>query len=211
MLNPVSPARVLLVEGQDDKHVVRHLCIRTGLQQDFCIKEKANDVELLKSIRAEGKASGRTVLGIVLDADDDPDARWHAVTTRLRTLGQDGYINPSDVPTKPVPSGTIIEGKIRIGVWLMPDNSSRGELENFIEKMIPSSDPVWPQSQKYVDDIRETHRAFKPKKTLRAKVHAWLATREDPRRMGLAIKARDLDTTEPNSTTFVDWLRTLFQ
>ena len=113
MLNPVSPARVLLVEGQDDKHVVGHLCIRAGLQVDFCIREKTNDVELLKSIRAEGKASGRTVLGIVLDADDDPDARWDAVTARLRTLGEDGYINPTDLPAKPVPTGTIIDGKIR--------------------------------------------------------------------------------------------------
>ena len=98
-----------------------------------------------------------------------------------------------------------------IGVWLMPDNSSSGELENFVEKMIPSSDPVWPQSQKYIDKVREEHRVFKQKKTLRAKVHAWLATRKEPRRMGLAIKAGDLDTTVPNSAAFVDWLRTLFQ
>lgn len=203
-------SRLLLVEGQDDKHVVLQLRDRHGIPIDFCIKEKTNNDQLLKSIRGEARAPGRTALGIVLDANDNPDARWQAVTDRLRTLGEEGFLNTSDLPANPVPNGTVISGRLRIGLWLMPDNRSAGELENFVEKMIPAADPVWPLSQQYIDGIPEEHRAFKPKKIVRAQVHAWLATRAEPRRMGLAIKAGDLDASVPNSATFLDWLRRLF-
>ncbi len=205
-----SQSRVLLVEGQDDKHVIRHLRSQCEITNKFCIRDKSNYVELLKSIPSEIKAPGRDVLGIVLDADDEPVSRWHAVTAKLSTLGEEGYFNISDLPKKPVPSGAIVEGKVRIGIWLMPDNCSSGELENFVEKMIPSSDPVWPISQKYIDEIPLGDRLFKPKKTIRAKVYAWLATRERPFRMGLAIKAKELDINVPISVAFADWLRRLF-
>lgn len=205
-----SRSRLLLVEGQDDKHVILQLRDRHGIPSAFCIEEKTNNDQLLKSIRGEVRAPGRTALGIVLDANDNPDARWQAVTDRLRTLGEEGFLNPSDLPAKPAPNGTVISGRLRIGIWLMPDNASAGELEDFVGKMIPAADPVWPHSQQYVDGIPEEHRAFKPKKIVRAQVHAWLATRAEPRRMGLAIKAGDLDASAPHSAAFLDWLRRLF-
>ena len=93
----------------------------------------------------------------------------------------------------------------------MPDNRSTGELEDFVGSMIPSGDPVWPLSEAYIEGIPPAERKFAPGKIQRAKVHAWLATREEPRRMGLAIKARDLVTDAANTAAFVNWLRTLFQ
>ena len=92
----------------------------------------------------------------------------------------------------------------------MPDNQLAGELENFIEKMIPASDPVWPLSEAYIDGIPQAARKFADGKILRAKVHAWLAAREDPRPMGTSIRAGDLDINAPASTSFVNWLRRLF-
>ena len=59
-----SQSRVLLVEGQDDEHVVRHLCKSKGLEKNFCIKQKNGKVELLKSITMEVKAPERTAVGI---------------------------------------------------------------------------------------------------------------------------------------------------
>ena len=93
----------------------------------------------------------------------------------------------------------------------MPDNESLGELENFISEMIPDNDPVWPLSEDYIDRIPEADRKFTEKKILRAKIHAWLATREDPRQMGAAIRARDLHTDGTLSTAFANWLRQLFE
>ena len=77
--------------------------------------------------------------------------------------------------------------------------------------MIPEDDPVWPSSQAYVGDIPEEHRKFTQGKTRRAEVHAWLAVREDPRLMGVAIRARDLDVDAAVCKSFVGWLRRLFR
>ena len=206
-----SHPRVLLVEGPDDKHVVIHLSERSGLTQNFVIVEKEGINSLLDSIEVEVDIPGRTVLGIMLDANDDLDARWQAVTDRLNRLRQEDHFELPELPEQPNPSGTIIEGRLRIGIWLMPDNSSTGELEDFVGSMIPSGDPVWPLAEAYIEGIPPAERKFAPGKTQRAKVHAWLATREEPRRMGLAIKARDLVTDAANTAAFVGWLRTLFQ
>ena len=181
-----SHPRVLLVEGPDDKHVVIHLSERSGLAQNFKIVEKEGKDKLLDSIEVEVDIPGRTVLGIVLDANDNLDARWQALTDRLNRLRQEDHFDLPELPEQPKPSGTIIEGRLRIGIWLMPDNRSTGELEDFVGSMIPSGDPVWP----LVGSLHRRHstpadRKFSPGKIQRAKVHAWLATREEPRRNGL--------------------------
>ena len=210
MQESVSHPRILLVEGSDDKHVVIHLSERSGLAQNFMIVEKEGKDSLLDSIEVEVDIPGRTVLGIVLDANDDPDARWRAVTDRLNRLRQEDHFDLPELPAQPDPKGTIIEGRLRIGIWLMPDNRSTGEIEDFVGNMIPSGDPVWPRAEAFIDGIPSDDRKFASGKVQRAKVHAWLATREEPRLMGLAIKARDLDTNAANTTAFVEWLRTLF-
>ena len=99
----------------------------------------------------------------------------------------------------------------RVGIWLMPDNNSPGEIEDFIAMMIPCNDAVWPLSETYIDSIPVTHRKFREGKILRSKVHAWLAAREAPRRMGSAIGAGDLNVDVELSKKFVSWLRVLFQ
>lgn len=199
--------RVLLVEGQDDEHVVRHLCLRSQPMPLFHIENKLNVDTLLDSIKQEVRVPGRNAVGILVDANDDLNARWSAVANRLR----EGNI---EVPRTPEPTGTLIEGTSRIprvGIWLMPDNTSPGELENFVSEMIPNDDPVWPRSQSYIDGIPKSDRKFIEKKIPRAKVHAWLATREEPRKMGVAIRAQDLRVDGPLSTRFANWLRQLFE
>lgn len=197
--------RVLLVEGPDDKHVAIHLSRSSPDIPDFRVIDKGGISELLPSIPLEIRAEGRVAVGILVDANDDLQSRWQAVTDRLRSAG----IRP---PATPVPGGTIIDvdGKPRVGVWLMPDNDSPGELEDFFASMIPPSDPVWPLSEAYIDNIPIEHRRFAQRKIRRAKVHAWLATRERPRPMGSAIDAGDLDTNAANGLKFQAWLRELF-
>ena len=146
----------------------------------------------------------RKAVGILVDANDDLDARWNAVADRLRKEN-------IEVPSNPEPTGIIIDGTPRVGIWLMPNNESPGELENFVSEMIPADDPVWPLSKNYIDGIPEADRKFTEKKILRAKIHAWLATREDPRQMGAAIGARDLRVDGTLSTAFANWLRQLFE
>lgn len=196
-------SHVLLVEGPDDKHVVRHLHARSGSTTVFCILDKGNVDEVLASIGPELKAPGRQAVGIIVDANSDVTGRWNAVTSHLSKAGVQSPRTPAD-------AGTIIPGTPRVGVWLMPDNKSQGELEDFVVQMIPQEDPVWPLSKRYIDGIPEGHRKFTEKKSLRAQLYGWLAAREEPRLMGVSIRARDLDVNGVLSRTFAAWLTRLF-
>jgi hypothetical protein len=204
MADDLPPSRLLLVEGADDEHVVRRLCERQQDMPDFDIIDKRGFPNLKAAIGPEIKAPGRTALGILVDADDDIEARWNAIAYRLRQAA-------IDLPPQPTTQGgTVIEGTPRVGVWLMPDNQSAGELEDFIRRLIPAGDPVWPRAEGYIDGIPADDRQFAAGKILRAKLHAWLATRAEPRKMGAAIGVGDLDATDPLATQFVAWLRRLF-
>ena len=92
----------------------------------------------------------------------------------------------------------------------MPDNAGPGQLEDFITKLIPEEDPVRPRAQRYVDRIPERDRKFAENKALRAQVHAWPATRKEPRKTGAAIGIDDLDATVAPAAEFIGWLRRLF-
>lgn len=197
---------VLLVEGRDEEHAIKRLCEHSETIPEITIISRGGIDPLLKSVSGEIAVSGRVAVGIVADANDNLEARWQAIRSRLRE-------NNIEAPNNPDPTGTVIEGSSRsprIGVWLMPDNKSSGELENFIEEMIPDEDVIWPLSKAYIDSIPKRHRKFKEGKTLRACVNAWLAVREKPRPMGLAIKAKDLDATVPPCRKFISWLCELF-
>lgn len=174
MAEDLPPRRLLLVEGVDDEHVVRHLCRRHPNMPDFTIRDKKGFLQLRDAIGPEIKVAGRSALGILVDANDDLDARWEAVGHQLRQA-------EIEAPTR-TSAGTVVEGKPRVGIWLMPDNGSAGELEDFIQELLPEGDPVWPRAQRYIDDIPAAHRKFTAGKILRAQIHAWLATRKEPRR-----------------------------
>ena len=196
--------RVLLVEGQDDKHVVGHLCSRIQAMPPFYIIDKGGIEKLLASIGPEIKAPGRKVVGILSDANENPRARWDALRHRLA-------IQHFELPANPDPNGTVIDGSPRIGIWLWPDNQKSGELENFVKTMIPRSDRVWPLAQEYVNGIPEQERRFPAGKTLKAQLHAWLATRQTPGRMGSSIGRGELEVDGLLTRNFVEWLRRLFE
>ena len=206
LYNPEPSNRVLLVEGTDEEYVVPEIYERLGGTPDFSIVDKKGVRQLLESIRQEVREPGREVVGIIVDRDRILSSRWDAVRDRLRNEG-------FDTPRQPDPDGTIIpetENLPRVGVWLMPDNESLGELEDFVARMIPGDDPVWPLSEDYIEGIPLADRKFTENKIQRAKVHAWLAAREDPRRMGEAIRAQDLDVDGKLCQKFIDWLNRLF-
>ena len=172
----------------------------------FEIVEKGGLDKLVASIGPELTAPGRQAVGIVVDANYDIEARWAAVKNRLEGAGV--TVGERDS------AGTVIRGtspEPDVGVWIMPDNRSAGELEDFIQTMIPKGDPIWPLSRGYINGIPSTDRLFSAEKALRAQVHAWLAARERPRPMGLAIRAGDLDVEGVGCAGLTTWLRQLFR
>ena len=171
---PDSSPNVLIVEGQDDKYIVDKLLAKHEHAARFDIRPKGGFPALRSSIRPEINASGRRTVGIIADANESPTDRWTSIRDAL------SEVDCTDIPEAPVPSGAILSGPrdIRVGVWLMPDNTRPGEVEDFIADMIPTGDPLWPVAQQYIDDIPPDLQKFTENKRTRAHVHAWLATRD---------------------------------
>ena len=206
MAGKLPSKRVLLVEGDDDEHVVRHLLDHPNHSDipPFHISKKNGFPNLEAAIGLEIKVPGRIVVGILADANNYLDRRWQAIAHRLRVA------NVEPPPALEL-DGTVIEGTPRVGIWLMPENLLPGELEDFIKQLIPADDRVWPLAQTYIDGIPEEDRKFSDGKIQRARIHAWLAARKEPRKMGAAIGAGDLNATVPLAMTFIAWLRRLFR
>ena len=209
--NPRATDSMLVVEGQNDRHVIRHLCERDNADLTFGIQDYEGIDNAINQIQAYLNSPDRPAVGFVLDADDDPTQTWRRVAGQVRSAAPN-----IQLPVGPDPNGVVIPadlvvGSPRFGVWLMPDNVSPGELEDFVARMIPTDDRVWPLSQRYVNQIPVAERKFAETKTLRAQIHAWLAAREDPRQMGLAIRARDLAADGSLCQRFCAWLIRLFE
>ena len=227
MVNPsnqLPPDRVLLVEGQDDKHFVWQICgqattsftvyrmsyeMSVTLNQSsttFKILEKGNRDELIKAIGQELVVRGRQAVGVLIDADSNVATSWADVVGGFSNTG-------IQLPSAPSHSGTIVQQQNhypRVGVWIMPNNQIGGELEDFAVRMVSSTDTLWPFASTYVQGMPAGRKRFHPSKTDKAILFAWLASMREPGRFGAAIGAGDLHINGQLCQVFIAWLLTLF-
>ena len=153
--------RILLVEGVDDEHVMRHICGNHGIPRLDEIKQHGGASELLESAPVQIKASETgDVVGIVIDADTNMLTRWQSLRDRIVAAGYD------NVPDAPDPDGTIIdppEGTLfpRVGIWIMPDNRTDGILENFLRFLVPQPSVLLDHVEQSVVAIPAGERRFR--------------------------------------------------
>jgi hypothetical protein len=202
----------LLVEGNDDLHVISSLCEKFEIKESFEIKDCEGKDKLLDKLPTLLKGSGSlTTIGVVLDADTDLNNRWKEVCDILKKSGK--Y---EDIPETCDKNGTIIfpkeEDDIKVGVWLMPNNNDKGMLEDFISFLISEDDKLLPKVDKALSEIEEEKlNQYKEIHKSKARIHTWLAWQEDPGTpMGLAITKKYLSTTPIICQDFISWLNKLF-
>ena len=207
-----SSTGLLVVEGLNDQHLVLHLCRQADpeLGNRFDFHNAQGRTGVINSVRNFVNQPGFTGVGFVLDGDETPQEHWRQVIERIAVAYPD-----MQLPVTPTPSGTIIPadpaiGSPRIGIWVMPDNQTAGELEDFVVPMIPEGDPVWPRSQDYIAGIPLASRKFEANKISKSEVHAWLAARRFPGLMGIAVREGDLEINGPLCQRFLAWLTRLF-
>ena len=135
----VQPKR-LLVEGDTDKRVIPFLMEANGVawgtadRPAVYIAPYGGIDEMLKAGAIEGElsASGLEALGIVADANGDARKRW----AQIRRLCEAQVASlPEDLPTEGL-RVTHASGP-RFGVWIMPDNRSKGMLEDLLVQLVP--------------------------------------------------------------------------
>ncbi len=202
--------KILLVEGIDDEHVLKHLCGQRGVGKLDEIKPQGSVEQLLENFPVRLKESEIEILGVVLDADTDLAGRWDALRQRLKQAGYGG------VPDHPAANGTILAPPPdtllpRFGVWIMPDNQSKGILEDFLRFLVPTGSRLFEHVKSSVAGIPEEERRFSQLAEPKAIIHTWLAWQEEPGKpLGTAITAKFLNPNVSQVDLLVAWLKRLF-
>ncbi len=199
---------VLLVEGQNDCHVVLALCKARTIPQTFGIYECENDKKALQRLNALiASENPPRIVGLMIDADNPSLAgRWASIQSKLAQY-------PYSFPKIPEANGTIIAAPSdlpRLGFWLMPDNRLDGMLEDFCNAMISTDDSAVVEQCLQIATASGCAK-FKPVHRSKAFVHTYLAWQDEPgKALGQAITAKCLDSDTTTANAFVQWLIDLF-
>jgi hypothetical protein len=207
-----NKTKQLIVEGEQDKRVIPYLMEANGIiwekdKHPVDIENYGGDGFINRyRISARLKAAGLTHLGLMVDADEDADARWRSI--RNACLPSIPNI-PEQIPE----TGLIIStNDIKFGIWIMPDNLMRGMLETFLAYMVPDeSEPLWKYAQEVVAEAKNRGALFIDPHIDKARIYTWLAWQAPPgQQLHDAIKQRILNPLHPNAQTFVNWFKTLY-
>lgn len=198
---------VLLLEGKNDLHAVMHLAKEYfDISDDLLPKPRAcGGLEnLINEIPTHAKAA--THLGIIVDANGSLNDRWNAIRDRMGKLG-------ISLPSKPNQEGTITDGietDWQVGVWIMPDNSSTGALEDFLHELIPEHQSnLKEHAASSTTTARDLGATFS--NIRKATLYTWLAWQEVPGLpYGTAIKSRYFETSSSLSDKFKSWFKDLY-
>ena len=203
--------RTLLVEGIDDVNVLKHLCGNRGLPKLDDIKSHGGVDKLLESFPVRLKASeDGDIVGLVIDADMDLSSRWQSLRKHLSDVG---YQN---LPAEPSPEGSIFDPPAgillpRVGIWIMPNNQTKGILEDFLRFLIPEGSRLFDHVQSSVDSIPEDEKRFRKIDKPKAIIHTWLAWQKEPGKpLGTAITANFITPHAAQADNLIAWLNRLF-
>ncbi len=173
----VSQPRVLLVEGNDDRHFFQRLIERRQSSNIQVIEYGGTD--LLGNFLANTLAVDPTfselvkVVGVVRDADGDYQSAFDSVQGSLRRARL-------PVPNAPmtIAIGSLDGADIQIAVYIMPDNGSSGDLESLCLEAVRDS-PATPCVDRYFDCLQLIGHV--PRQESKARLRAFLAAnRDDP-------------------------------
>jgi hypothetical protein len=198
----------LLVEGNDDQHVIWALCERFTVNHNFDVIDCEGINNLYEQLPIRFKQAQVDTIGLIIDADSEIKDRWKSISALLLLQG---FAIPEAIPSE----GLILKDNagFKIGVWIMPNNNSNGMLEDFISFLIPKEDKILPIVNNTLTNIESQGlNQYSLIHKSKATIHSWLSLQSDPGTpMGLGITKRYLTTDEETCSMLVNWLKQLFQ
>lgn len=202
--------RVLLVEGDNDCHVVMALCNAHHVPQTFGIYQCGSDVGVLKRLNALIlRPNPPQVIGIMLDADSPSlEGRWQSIKDKLKNNNH-SYV----LPKKPNVDGTVVESisdRPKLGFWLMPNNQDSGMLEDFCAELAEPASLAF--ARECVEQAQERKvTTFKSVHFSKAVIHTYLAWHDEPGYpLGKSITSQALRPQTDVAVRFTNWLTGLF-
>ncbi len=212
--------RILLVEGEADRAFFELICRNIGLGNTVTVappKDLAgthnsregvfNHLPLLLQQLNDGTL---TRLAVVLDADSPPNGGFAPTLDRVT-----GIVTPFGYVAPLIKSGGLSyphsDGLFDFGLWVMPNNSSVGMLEDWIKQCVRADEHALLSHAKGVVAALPAPPKFKPLHLSKAEVATWLAWQKRPGH-GLYSAVTD-DLIDPQSPAYVElagWLRHVF-
>lgn len=219
MTVPRCDRNLLLVEGVEERFLIPELVEKAGRIEWGDWKQRLHPVE----IRSCGGASnlldrdrivavlntpGLETVAVVIDANGDVASRWQQVRDRF----------VAQFPLLPIemPAAGLIESnaaRLRLGVWIMPDNQRMGMLESLLCDLIRQDQmPVFEHAKQATAQAQAIPAPFSNAHLTKAQVHTWLAWQDPPGlQLHEAVMKRILDPASPFAQPFVEWFIRLFQ
>ncbi len=149
----------------------------------------------------------------MIDADNDAHSAWQSMRGIL--VGKEEYSihSKSKFPNTGIITPTN-SNFITVGIWIMPNNSDAGMLEDFIIKLINKDDTLIEEISTVLDDLqlrRNKHNnLFKEVHLAKAKICTWFSWQESPGMPLHKAIERNLITLDSDlCLRFTDWLKLL--
>lgn len=206
---------ILIVEGADDRHsVIGLMKFHTNWPDErrewpVFVEVGGSVDEILATgyLTAEIKARSTKQIGVMLDADASASGRYQ----RIQQLC--GALFPN-LPEQMPAGGLVVEyDEKRLGVWLMPDNLSEGDLEIFLRCMVPSEgESLWSHACESVKSAISMGAKCRESHLSKANMYTWLAWQDPPGQSpGIALTKRILDPRSKLAEPFVKWFKELYR
>jgi hypothetical protein len=212
---------LLLVEGDNERFTIPELVEANGFNWVIG-KDKylvyiddygGGDTKIVKSavISTELNVAGRKALGLIVDADNDCGKRWQSIRNACIKIIPD---LPQDLPeTGLIHNAFTKSGKpVKFGVWIMPDNKTRGMLETFLAYLVPNeSATLWQYTKQTVIEAKDNGANYKQTHLDKANIYTWLAWQNPPgRQLHNAVMEKILNPHHPKARVFIKWFRDLY-
>lgn len=176
---PISQKKIIIVEGRDEAELVYLLLQKLNLTEVQVIDAEGKD-KFGSRIRAAFKEPGFedvVCMAVMRDADAD------AVAARESALH---WIKHQNLPVPAKGQLHSTGGGIKVSVWISPDNSTAGMLEDLFLRCI-CNEPAYALAVEYVDALIERYSTggqeysfSKPSNLAKARSHAVLTATDGP-------------------------------
>ena len=166
--------RLLLVEGKDEENLLGKLI-------EDCLNDDGQDIQIVAvgskskfrssliaiKVAAQARPTLRSI-GVIRDADDNPNGSFDSVCGSLRSAGYE----------PPAAHAEFSDATPSIGVFIVPDGSQPGAIETLCRRSVEGK-----AATECVDEYMEclkTRKGLQSKNADKTFTHAYLAAMRDP-------------------------------
>ncbi len=168
---PITKKKLLAVEGNDEKKFFKELFKHMGMDAIVQVFDVAGKDNFKKEMPLLKKATGFNdleAIGIIRDADDSFENAFKSVNGVLKENGL-------QTPKKP---GEFSQGNPKVGIFIMPDNSNPGMLEDLCLETVKEAEEMKCVKQ-FLACAKQLENPPKEKDIPKAQVQSFLAIKSE--------------------------------